>query len=279
MKCEGEKTYAAKGKCPVCHMNLEPVGEGGRKGMQIPEVRVDLKVSPAPKAKAPLTLDFSLRNTKDDSPVRELEVVHDKVLHLILVSQDLSWFAHEHPEVTKAGELSLKGFTFPQPGNYVLYADFKPKDRKSEVIPTALRIEGDAPKAQALKLDAPGRVKKQGQYGVALTHSPLQSGGATKLAFAVTKKNKVVNDIEPFLGAAGHLVGISEDTTKYIHAHPADHGAHADHAHHGAPPAGQKFGPILEFATTFPKEGLYKLWLQFQHDGKLQTVPFVVSVK
>lgn len=26
MKCEGEKTYNAPGRCPVCGMNLAPVG-------------------------------------------------------------------------------------------------------------------------------------------------------------------------------------------------------------------------------------------------------------
>jgi hypothetical protein len=27
MKCEGDKTYDQPGKCPVCNMNLVPVGE------------------------------------------------------------------------------------------------------------------------------------------------------------------------------------------------------------------------------------------------------------
>ena len=29
MKCEGEKTYPAAGKCPVCGMNLKEVKAGG----------------------------------------------------------------------------------------------------------------------------------------------------------------------------------------------------------------------------------------------------------
>ncbi len=284
MKCEKEKIYVKQGRCPVCHMKLDKVGAGGRKGMQIPEVRVDLNVTPAPKPKVPATLLFSIRNTKDNSVVKELEVVHEKPFHLIMVSQDLSWYAHEHPAVTANGDLKLD-FTFPEAGNYVLYGDFKPKDKTAEVIPMALRVEGEAPKAVALNVDNLKLPKRVDGYEVKLTTTPtLQHGDQVKLAFSVTQNKKPVTDIETYLGAGGHLVGVSEDTTRYLHAHPADHvvheaGGHGQgHAqHHAAPTA--KNGPNLEFATTFPRDGLYKLWLQFQHAGKVHTVPFVVTVR
>lgn len=281
MKCEKEKNYPTnKVRCPVCGMKLEKVGEGGKKGMEIPEFRLDLNTTPVPKANQPVALLFSLRNTKDNTPLKELEIVHEKPFHLIMVRQDLSWFSHEHPTITAPGELRLD-FQFPTGGNYVLYGDFKPKDKKGEVIPVALRVEGEAPKAISLVKDKPGQPKKSEDYEVLLNYgAKLKSGEATKLVFTVKKKSKPVQDIEAFLGAAGHLVGISQDTTRYIHAHPAGHDPSAGHgSEHEGHMGLVKYGPALEFSSVFPKEGLYKLWVQFQHQGKLQSVPFVVNVE
>lgn len=278
MKCEKEKTYAKQGRCPVCHMKLDKVGEGGRKGMQIPEVRVDLSVTPTAKPGTPVTLQFAIRNTKDNSVVKDLEILHEKPFHLIMVSQDLSWYAHEHPQITANGDLTLN-FTFPEAGNFVLYGDFKPRGKAGEVIPIALRVEGEAPKAVVLKEDNLAVPKNVDGFEVKLTTTPsLQHGDSAKLAFRITKNKKPIADIETYLGAGGHLVGVSEDTTRFLHAHPAGHEAGGQgHAHHEAP-AKAKHGPNLEFATTFPRDGLYKIWLQFQHAGKIHTAPFVVRV-
>lgn len=280
MKCEQEKTYAKPGRCPVCHMKLDKVGAGGRKGMQLPDHRVDLNVVPSAKAKTPLALQFAVRQTKDNQLVKDFDIVHEKPMHLIMVSQDLSWFDHVHPTLTPSGEFKLD-YTFSEPGNYVLYADYKPAGKNGEVIPLAFRVEGEAPKPVALTEDNVKVAKTVNGYEVKLTPVPsLQHGEPVKMAFYVTQNKKPVSNIEPFLGAGGHMVAVSEDTTRYLHAHPAGHvmeaGGHG-HAHH-APPA-SKYGPTLEFATEFPRDGLYKIWLQFQHAGKLQTVPFVVRAK
>lgn len=37
-------------------------------------------------------------------------------------------------------------------------------------------------------------------------------------------------------------------------------------------------GPNAKFMTSFPKSGLYKIWGQFQQNGKVFTVPFTINV-
>ena len=281
MKCEQEKIYAKPGRCPICRMKLDKVGAEGRKGMTLPEVRVDLNVLPSPKAKTPLALQLAVRQTKDNQLVKTFEVLHEKPLHLIMVSQDLSWFDHVHPTLAPTGEFKLD-YTFNEPGNYVLYADFKPTGKNAEVIPLAFRVEGEAPKPVALTEDNLKTAKSVNGYDVKLTPIPsLQHGDTVKLSFYVTQNKKPVANVEPYLGAGGHLVAVSEDTTRYLHAHPADHVVHEagghGRAHHA--PVATKYGPTLEFTTTFPRDGLYKVWLQFNHAGKIQTVPFVVRAK
>jgi len=86
-----------------------------------------------------------------------------------------------------------------------------------------------------------------------------------KLNFNIkdAQTNEPVTDLQPFLGAVGHVVILTKDADKYLHVHPTDEKAS---------------GPDAEFMTTFPKSGVYKIWGQFQQNGKVFTVPFVVKV-
>jgi hypothetical protein len=74
---------------------------------------------------------------------------------------------------------------------------------------------------------------------------------------------KPITDLQPYLGAVGHVVILSENTEQYLHVHPTDERA---------------AGPDAKFSTTFPGSGVYKIWGQFKRDGQLSTVSFVVNV-
>ena len=76
---------------------------------------------------------------------------------------------------------------------------------------------------------------------------------------------------EPYLGAGGHLVALREGDLAFLHVHPADD----DHG--GAPT--DEHDDSVGFAATFPTEGRYRLFLQFQHEGRVHTVAFTQEVK
>jgi len=274
MKCEGEKIYSAQGTCPVCGMNLEKKLEGeAARPLNTRDYRIDLTMKPASaKPGEKVIVELSPKRTKDNSVVKELDVVHEKLMHLILVSQELDWFAHEHPVQQPDGVFKLDT-TFPRAGNFILFADVTPKGERNQVFPLALQVEGKKPKAASLKVSPKGP-KKVGGYSVAMAVSPAAvTGEPVTLTFKVNKGGKPVSDLQPYLGALGHVVGISEDTTQFIHAHPP--GGH-DHAHHGEVKGG---GPEVSFMTAFPRPGLYKVWGQFQHQGQMVIADFVLSVK
>ena len=50
-----------------------------------------------PEAGRQTKLILSVTEQKSGDPIREFELVHDKLMHLIIVDQDLSYFAHIHP--------------------------------------------------------------------------------------------------------------------------------------------------------------------------------------
>jgi hypothetical protein len=75
--------------------------------------------------------------------------------------------------------------------------------------------------------------------------------------------NKPITNLQPYLGAMGHMVAMSSDVTKYLHIHPMTTKGH---------------GPKITFMTLFPKKGVYKLWGQFQYQGRVIIIPYVVNV-
>ncbi len=264
MHCEGTKTYDAPGKCPVCEMALK----------KITTDTYSVEVRPAGGTIAtgkPVSLLFAIKDPSG-APVTRLETVHEKILHLLMVSRDLSWYAHEHPEVQKDGTFILT-FTFPQAGDYVLFHDFTPPKVGQQVVQVALNVPGTAPAPVPLKADA-SQPKTVSGYTVTLdTGGAIETGGEAHLAYTITRDGKPVTDLQPYLGAMGHLVIISRDLKQFVHSHPHDGGEGEEHA------SGGMTGPKVDFEAFFTAPGLYKSWAQFQHMGKVITVPFTFEVR
>lgn len=265
MHCEGTKTYDAPGKCPKCGMNLKKATTD----------KFSVAVKPAGgkvEAGKPASLTFTLKDPTG-APVTKVETVHEKLLHLLIVSKDLSWFSHQHPQVQKDGTFTLN-FTFPQGGDYILYHDFTPPNVGQQVVQVPLTVEGKAPAAVKLTVDDKAPKTIDG-YTVALdTGGPVKTGGETHLAFTITKDGKPVTTLAPYLGAMGHLVVISEDLSEFVHSHPHEEGA--EHA-------AAATGPKVDFEAMFMKPGIYKGWGQFnvgtKDSEKIVTAPFTFDVK
>jgi uncharacterized protein (DUF58 family) len=248
--------------------------EGGTEAR--PAFNAELKATPAqPKAGEPVTLTLTVRDAQG-APVRDLPLVHEKPLHLLVVSRDLAEFAHLHPEPQPDGAYQVR-HVFPVGGDYKLYADFAPKGAQ-QVEQFELTASGPARPAARLVADAPP-VKTVGGLRVTMQpDKPLRAGEAAMLRFSVADAatGKPVTNLQPYLGALAHFVILSEDTRDFLHAHPMEEGAHGAHGAHGV--HGQASPSAVSAHTTFPRAGLYKAWAQFQRNGQVITVPFVVRV-
>lgn len=251
MHCEPGRTYEHAGSCPVCGMHLQKVTSD--------RYTVDVVPGGPLRAGVPVTLSFQVRDPAGFA-ARDLDVVHEKLLHLIVVSQDLARFDHVHPEPGPEGRFTLR-HTFPAPGRYVLFHDFTPRSSGLQVVPVELVVEGNEAPPVPLVVDD-RRPKRVAGFDVALAHGPLVPGAECTMTFTLSRGGKPVTDLEPFLGAAGHLVMISEDRGSYVHSHPLAVTA----------------GPSIEFRTRFDRTGTYRAWGQFQHRGRVITVPFTVEV-
>ena len=253
----------------------------------------------------PATWTLKISDAATGQPVSKYDVVHDKLMHLIVVKNDLSWFNHVHPQLGDNGTFKVTT-ALPTAGSYKLYADYTPSGQKQEVAQHLFATGGAAPapaNAQLVpdKMQGPWMVKKitahpeaepdkkgGATYQVALMPmpSPLKAGQDSMLHFQIRDaKGKPISDLQPYLGAMGHCVILSADTDKYLHSHPMAEGAQShdmskmgdmSKMKHEAPP--KKGGPDVMFHTNFPKAGLYRAWGQFMHRGQVITAPFTVSV-
>jgi hypothetical protein len=92
---------------------------------------------------------------------------------------------------------------------------------------------------------------------VTLSRAPSRAGAESDLRFGVTRGGRRV-DVQPYLGAKGHLVALRDGDLAFLHVHPDE--------------------DELRFMAEFPSAGRYRLFLQFRVDGRVHTAEFTMEV-
>lgn len=273
--------------------NVKPVDKAGSAPAAY---RAEFKAEPSEiKAGETAALILTVRDAGGKA-VRDLPVVHEKPMHLLVISKDLNEFYHIHPEPQADGSYRV-AHTFPNGGDYKLYVDYTPKDSAQVVDQIPLKVSGNPRAAVVLREEASDTKTVDGLRVTMRPDKALRAGQELMLNFAVAdeRTTKPVTDLQPYLGALAHFVIVSEDGVDFLHAHPmektemaADHGgggghdatphAHGDEMKTGGATAPKPSASEVSAHTSFPRAGLYKVWAQFQRGGRVSTVPFVVRV-
>lgn len=233
-------------------------------GLQISQggYTLDLR-TPRVEAGEPAELRFAVVDDDTSRKVTAFSREHGKELHLIVASSDLTTYRHLHPERAADGTWSAP-VELPEAGGYRLFADFTPDVKNAEGVTLGadLAASGDA-RPEALP-KAERTVTVDG-YEVTLDGA-LRPGAGSELKLEVEKDGKPVTDLQPYLGAYGHLVALRAGDLAYLHVHP-----------NGEPGDGRtKPGPGVSFTATAPSKGAYRLFLDFRHEGKVRTAAFTV---
>jgi hypothetical protein len=229
-------------------------------GLQITQGGYRLQlISPALATGTPRQFAFRIVGP-DDAPVTGYTKTHDKDLHLIVVRRDLSGFQHVHPTLGADGTWSIP-LSVPAAGQYRVFADFRPAGQEQ-----GLTVGADVPAPgdyQPRALPAAARTATTDGYTVTLA-GDLVPGASSNLTLSVAKHGMPVTDLQPYLGAYGHLVALRDGDLAYLHVHPD-----------GAPGDGKtSAGPQVTFYAEVPSNGSYRLYLDFQHAGKVRTAEF-----
>ncbi|MER7515044.1 hypothetical protein [Streptomyces sp. NPDC126499] len=258
----GHAEAAPKGKGGDGH--ADQAGHGGHAeanapaagGLQVSDGGYTLALETPTPALGRSTLKFSIKDTAGRK-VTAFTTEHGKELHFIVASRDLTVFRHLHPEKAPDGTWTVDA-DLPAAGAYKAFADFKPAVKGAKGI--TLGVDLAVPGAYAPKPMPPvSPTAEVDGYQVRLGGT-LDPGKAGELRLTVTKAGRPVTDLEPYLGAYGHLVALREGDLAYLHVHPNE----------GGP------GPDVSFTATAPSSGTYRLFLDFQHEGKVRTAAFTV---
>lgn len=239
------------GVCPRCGMKLV---------LQVPErVEYPLELSQSPellRAGDTATLTFRVLKPDTNELVTQFEVVHEKLIHVFFVSENLEFFAHVHPVHEIDGRFTLH-LKLPFGGMYRVLADFYPAGSVPQLAVNTLFVQGSSRPARLQPSLAPC---KSSNLTAALRTEPEQplAGLETRLFFALDP----AEGLEPYLGAWGHMLAASADLIDMLHVHPflVNRGE-------------------IQFNVIFPREGMYRIWTQFQRLGEVNTTVFTAPVK
>ena len=198
----------------------------------------------------------------EGQPVTDFELEHEKELHLIVVRADGQYFEHVHPEMNEDGTWSIP-WQWEAAGSYRVFADFVPADTGEGItLSTTVQVPGDYAAVPA----EPASEATVDDFGITV-EGDLVAGSSSELTMTISRGGEPVTELEPYLGAFGHLVALRDGDLAYLHVHP----------HGDTPEAGDTSGPEIVFEATAPTEGRYLLFLDFQVDGQVYTAPLVLD--
>jgi hypothetical protein len=249
-----DERSATPGKCPRCGMTMV---------MGIPdpeEYPMHLRILPArfePREKVDLV--FSVENPDTGKMVSHFETVHERLFHLFIVSGDLQYFVHDHPKYNGAGEFHY-ATAFPKPGMYRVLGDYYPSGGTPQFAPQTIFVPGEHVSLAEAKLTPDIAIQKGQNSEVELTMDPPHPVAGTAVRFYC--RLKPADGLEKYLGAWAHMLAASDDLIDLLHEHPFN-------AENGQ----------VEFDMTFPRARTYRVWVQFQRKGVVNTVAFNVPIQ
>jgi hypothetical protein len=230
---------------------------------------LDVTTEPAAiPVQRPVRLQLTIRERATNEAVTHFDVIHERVMHLFVVSADLEYFDHVHPATVKDGVFEIP-LTLPRAGAYRLVADLLPTGAAPQTLQhtlltsshtTATARRPAAPQAESLEA-------VEGDVRARLVTANARAGDDAHLVVELTDRESgaPITDVEPYLGAWGHMFLASHDLADVVHSHPLIEETKAG-------------GPTITFQTLFARSGWYRVWTQIQRRDRLLTFDFTVRV-
>lgn len=245
----------------------EPPGAAHVRGLALEQDGLLLGPVDAPgEAGRAGTLSFTV-TTADGEAVTDFATAHEKKLHLVVVRTDGALFRHVHPTMSADGVWSLP-WAWEEAGSYRVLVDLVPERTGQGVtLGRTVEVAGEVGPRPAERAASSATVDG---YTVTLDGA-LEAGGESVLTARVLRDGEPVTDLEPYLGAFGHLVVLRAGDLGYLHVHPEDRPDGA------APGPGEVSGPEVTFVTSAPTPGRYLLYLDFKVDGEVRTAHLVLD--
>jgi hypothetical protein len=237
---------------------------------------------------------------------------HGKIMHLFLVRDDMSAFAHLHPGTSDSVKFTSVRPPLP-PGRYRVFADIVHESGFTHTLTSSLDV--DASSGLPTAVPNPDDSWFTGALAGASNTAQLQSGATMQwqadsllvagkpaaLKFVVQNADGTPAQLDPYMGMPAHAVIAKDDGSVFVHLHPMGTismasqmafamrqpgdtiagslgkrltAAEMSAMQHAPPVIGE-----VSFPYAFPKPGKYRIWVQVKLDGKVSTAAFDADVR
>ena len=215
---------------------------------------------------------------------------HGKLMHMFLVRDDQSAFAHVHPTSTDHNEFRVRLPPLPA-GTYRVYADVIHDTGYERTLTDTIVVPRASARSASLDADDSSWDATTPSTSATLRWTgpaSARAGEEVQLAVAaVDEKSGAPLELEPYMGMAGHAVVERADGRVFVHLHPlgtislaAQRRVTARASGVAAPShaAMQHAGNRVTFPYAFPQPGRYRVWVQVRVRGEIVTAAFDIAV-
>jgi hypothetical protein len=235
---------------------------------------------------------------------------HGHLMHLFLVhAPELDRLWHLHPKRVAGGAFAEDLPTMPA-GHYEIFADVVSKTgypwtlvgsvdlpeiserplAEDDSTWSGASIAGTAAAEQNTEVS---QLEDGGRMVWRRASEPLKANVALTFKFLVEDKDgKPAQDLEPYMGMAGHAEFVRSDLSVFAHIHPAGSvsmaavelmqsvpSADSAGAQMFMPMSSMTLAPEVSFPYGFPQPGNYRVFVQIKRAGRVQTGQFDAHVQ
>ncbi len=212
--------------------------------------------------------------------------VHEKLMHLAVVSNNLQHFDHVHPTFVGKGRFEAD-IKLPFGGEYTFFSGYQREGMPQEMSVSRQFIGGDA--SLSCSIDTTLRSQTLEETKVSLSvhranndptnddsensESIVRAGEEITIQFSLQQKNsdKPVQDLQQYLGAIGHLIIVKQpDNEEAVLSHDDYMHVHSD---------SEKADGQIDFTVSFPEAGTYKMWGEFKRNNRSVIPSFGIKVE
>jgi|SRR5579871_939457 len=254
-----------------------------------PAYHAELSTGGPVKAGLPAELTITIKDASGRKTTA-MEIVHERPMHLMIVSSDLVEFYHIHPTPSAEGVFHVT-HVFPYGGSFRLFADFTPAGGANYVESLSLNVQGPARSAISPDLSFDWTKAVDGVRMTLASDKPLRAG--EDIGFSMTVASAAtgapIQDLQRYLGAWAHIAVVSQDARDFLHIHPEErlpstfeyflYTVKRDFFHSSTAEVPGTANPVtLRTFAGFKRAGLYKMWVEVQRRNQVLTFPFLLRI-
>jgi hypothetical protein len=254
--------------------------------------------------------DTAWLNRRSVSSWTPLVEDHGKIMHMFMIRDDLTAFAHLHPSTGDSVVFSAALPPVPA-GKYRVFADIVHESGFTHTLTTTVDVgptsgnptavgspddswfTGSPGNSKTAQLDSAGTIEWN-------SSGTITAGSPASLKFTVRNADGSPALLEPYMGMPAHAVVARNDGSVFVHLHPMGTISMASKMAFEMREPGDtirgKLGARLaeaemssmshapvtvgevSFPYAFPKAGDYRVWIQVKLGGKIRTAAFDAHV-